>query len=148
MLSMSNPPRFAVGEYRDDIHAEDLEGVTVGEQGYKFRLVEGVVMPPYVTPARYKFSRTLSTRPGDICYTSYPKSGSTWLAYVLVLIVHGGKIPTDKQTLRDCLQWVESSWTYPRSADELEALSAWKLVRAHPVVVGASTPAERAVSPL
>jgi hypothetical protein len=65
--SVSNTSRFAVGEYRDDIHAEEFEGLTVGEQGYKFRLVEGVVMPPYVTPARYKLSRTLSTRPGDIC---------------------------------------------------------------------------------
>ena len=102
-----------------------------GEHGYRFRLVDGVVMPPYVTPARYRLSRTVRTRPGDICYISYPKSGSTWLAYILVLIVNDGRIPTDRKTLRDCLHWVESSWTYPRSDDELEALPSPRIFKSH-----------------
>jgi sulfotransferase len=128
---MSGTKRFTVGQYRDDTHAEDPEGLMTGEHGYKFRLVDGVVMPPYVTPARYRLSRTVKTRPGDICYISYPKSGSTWLAYILVLIVNGGRIPTDRKTLRDCLHWVESSWTYPRSADELEALPSPRIFKSH-----------------
>lgn len=130
-MTVSKPGHFTVGEYRDDIHAEDLEGLRVGEHGYKFRLIDGVVMPPYVTPARYELSRRLRTRPEDICYISYPKSGSTWLAYILVLIIHRGDIPTARRTLRDCLQWVESSWTYPRSADELEALPSPRIFKSH-----------------
>jgi len=122
---------FTVGQYADEIHAEDLEGLRSGELGYKFRLVDGIVMPPYVTPERYRLSRTLHTRPGDICYSSYPKSGSTWLAYILVLITNQGRIPTDGKTLRDCLQWVESSWTYPRSSDELEALPSPRIFKSH-----------------
>jgi hypothetical protein len=122
---------LAIGQYTDEAHAEDLDGLRTGEHGYKFRLVESVVMPPYVTPERYHLSRTLRTRPGDICYSSYPKSGSTWLAYILVLITNQGRIPSNRKTLRDCLQWVESSWTYPRSSDELEALPSPRIFKSH-----------------
>ena len=122
---------FPIDEYRDEIHAEDTDSLQVGECGYKYRMIDGVVMPPYVTPARYHLSRTIETRPGDICYVSYPKSGSTWLAYILVLIVNRGQIPEGKETLRDCLHWVESSWTYPRDADELEAQSSTRIFKSH-----------------
>jgi len=122
---------YPITEYRDDIHAEDTEGLLIGEFGYKYRMLDGVVMPPYVTPDRYRLSRELQTRPGDICYVSYPKSGSTWLAYILVLIVNRGNLPTDKKTLRDCLHWVESSWTYPRSASELEGLPSTRIFKSH-----------------
>lgn len=125
------PDTYAIHEYRDEIHAEDVSDLQIGECGYKYRLIDGVVMPPYVTPARYQLSRTLQTRPGDICYVSYPKSGSTWLAYILVLITNRGDIPTGKKTLRDCLQWVESSWTYPRSEGDLESLASTRIFKSH-----------------
>ena len=122
---------FAIGQYRDETHLEDPDGLMVSEHGYKYRLLEGVVMPPYVTPERFRRSRTIATRAGDICYSSYPKSGSTWLAYLLVLISNQGRLPEDKGTLRDCLHWVESSWTYPRSAEELEALPSPRIFKSH-----------------
>lgn len=128
---MSAPDRYSINEYVDEVHAEDVSGLRIGDFGYKYRLLDGVVMPPYVTPARYELSRTLQTRPGDICYVSYPKSGSTWLAYILVLIVNGGEIPRGGRTLRDCLHWVESSWTYPRSAGELESLQGTRIFKSH-----------------
>ena len=114
--------RIEIGEYDDNIHAEVLENLQAGDYGYKYRIVDGVVMPPYITPSRYELSRTIRTQIGDICYTSYPKSGSTWLAYILVLIVGNGEIPSDP-TLRSGLHWVENSWTYPRSRMELDALA-------------------------
>jgi len=129
--AMARATNSVIGEYSDAVHAEDRDGLRVGPYGYKFRLLDGVVMPPYVTPARYKLSKTLKTRLGDICYTSYPKSGSTWLAYILVMIVNSGRIPTDKNSLRDCLQWVESSWTYPRSENEIEALPSPRIFKSH-----------------
>ncbi len=124
------PEHFQIGEYKDEVHAEDLDGLRCGEYGYKYRLVDGVMMPPYITPRRYHLSRTLQTRTGDICYTSYPKSGSTWLAYILVLIVNGGEIPQDT-TLRNCLHWVASSWTYPRGEQELSALPSPRIFKSH-----------------
>ena len=122
---------FKINEYSDEVNAEDLDGLKIGKHGYKYRLIDNIVMPPYVTPERYALSRTIETRPGDICYTSYPKSGSTWLAYILVLIVHNGEIPHGKQTLRNCLHWVESSWTYPRDKAELEACPSPRIFKSH-----------------
>lgn len=121
---------FLIGEYKDELHAEDLDSLRTAAHGYKYRLVDGVMMPPYITPRRYKLSRTLETRAGDVCYTSFPKSGSTWLAYILVLIVNNGETPEDT-TLRNCLHWVASSWTYPRSAEELAALPSPRIFKSH-----------------
>ncbi len=127
---MSPAAEPAIGEYRDEIHAEDPKGIEIGEHGYKYRMLDGVVMPPYIPPARYALSRTLATRPGDICYTSFPKSGSTWLAYLILLIVHRGEPPEDA-TLRSCLHWVASSWTYPRSREDLEAWPSPRILKSH-----------------
>jgi hypothetical protein len=126
----SSPGAIAIGEYNDDVHAETLDGIEQGEYGYKYRLVDGVMMPPYITPKRYDLSRRIPVRPGDVCYTSYPKSGSTWLAYILVLILNGGEAPSTT-TLRNCLHWVASSWTYPRSEEELESMPSPRIFKSH-----------------
>lgn len=116
--------------YRDELHAEVIDELRVTEQGYKYRLIDGIVMPPYITPSRYELSRTIETRPGDICYTSFPKSGSTWLANILVRIVNDGGSPGDK-TLRDALHWVESSVHYPRSRAEIDADPSPRIFASH-----------------
>jgi hypothetical protein len=121
---------YAVGKYCDELHAEDLSGLEIGDYGYKYRMLEGVVMPPYITPERYLLSRTLVMRSEDICFTSFPKSGSTWLSYILLMITRGGELPTDR-TLRDSLQWVASSWTYPRSQEELDAMPSPRIFKSH-----------------
>lgn len=116
--------------YSDEIHAEDTHGIMEGDHNYKYRLLEGRMMPPYVTPKRYETSRTLTMRPEDICFTSFPKSGSTWLAHILLLIANDGETP-DEGTLRSHLNWVESSWTYPRSEEELAALPDPRIFKSH-----------------
>ncbi len=119
-----------VSEYRDDLHAESLDDIQVGEYGYKYRVIGGIMLPPYVTPARYEVSRSIATRPNDVCYCSYPKSGSTWLSNVLYLILSGGEVPEGK-TLRACLHWMESSWPYPRSREDVEALPSPRIFKSH-----------------
>jgi hypothetical protein len=119
---------FIVGEYSDKIHAENPEDLRIGEHGYKYRLVDGRVMPPYITPARYALSRSVNTRALDICFVSYPKSGSTWLSYIIVLLAGSNR---SGATLRDLLHWVESSWTYPRSAEDLERAAAPRIFKSH-----------------
>ena len=121
---------FKVLEYDDKVHAEVLDDLQVGEYGYKYRVLDGVVLPPYITPYRYHVSRTIQTRLGDICYISFPKSGSTWLAHILLLITRNGETPTDK-TLRSCLHWVASSWPYPRSKSDLDALPSPRIFKSH-----------------
>lgn len=107
-----------------------LDDLQTGEYGYRYRVLDGVVLPPYITPERYHVSRTIETRPGDICFISFPKAGSTWLSYVLLLLTRDGEAPTDK-TLRDCIHWVESSWPYPRSRSELDALPPPRIFKSH-----------------
>lgn len=119
-----------IGEYDDDIHGEVLEGIQTGEHGYKFRLLDGLILPPYITPDRYNLSRTIQTRLGDICFTSFPKSGSTWLSNVLLLITHNGETPANK-TLRDCVHWVASSWPYPRGKAEVDSLPSPRIFKSH-----------------
>ena len=54
----------SIGRYRDRVHAAVLDDLEVGDYGYKYRLLDGVVMPPYITPDRYNMSRTIATRTG------------------------------------------------------------------------------------
>jgi len=119
-----------IGKYQDHLHAEVLADIRVGEHGYKYRLVDGRVMPPYVTPQRYELARTIETRPGDVCYTSYPKSGSPWLANVLYLLLHGGEMPRGR-TLRSCLYWLESSWPYPCARASVDAAPSPRIFKSH-----------------
>jgi sulfotransferase len=121
---------FTIGRYDDALHAEVMEDILVGEFGYKYRILDDVVMPPYITPARYQVSRTVAMRPDDICFTGFPKSGSTWLSYVLLMITRSGEVPTDT-TLRDCVQWVASSFTYPRSREELDVMASPRIFKSH-----------------
>jgi hypothetical protein len=129
-MSDDNATGTSIGRYEDHLHGEVLDDLQEGECGYKYRVLDGVVMPPYITPSRYRLSRTLEMRPDDICFTGFPKSGSTWLSYILLLLTHDGEPPSDR-TLRDCLQWVASSFTYPRSKEELEALPPPRIFKSH-----------------
>lgn len=121
---------YTVGDYTDEDHAEVLDDLEIGDYGYKYRVLDGLVCPPYITPARYALSRTLAVRDGDICYTSFPKSGSTWLAYIILLVTRGGA-PLTERTLRSNLHWVASSWTYPRSSEELESMPPPRVFKSH-----------------
>jgi hypothetical protein len=122
--------QYVVGKYEDSVNAEVLDDLQIGEFDYKYRVLDDVIMPPYITPDRYELSRNLLTRLGDICFTGYPKSGSTWLSYILLLLTRNGETPSD-ETLRSCLHWVASSFTYPRSRDELEALPSPRIFKSH-----------------
>jgi len=129
-MSEKKRTKPAIGKYEDHIHAEILDDLELGDHGYKYRLLNGLVMPPYITPDRYELSRTIDTRPGDICFIGYPKSGSTWLSYILLLLTRNGETPSH-ETLRSCLHWVASSFTYPRSRDELEAMPSPRIFKSH-----------------
>jgi hypothetical protein len=96
----------------------------------KCRELDGLVVPPYVTPKRYQLARTFELQSSDICYDSYPKSGSTWLAHILLLLVNNGSPPAEG-TLRSHLNWLESSWTYPRTYEELANLSSPRIFKSH-----------------
>lgn len=113
-------------DYNEALHAEVPEEVQVGDFGYKYRMVDGRVMPPYITPRTYQMSRQIVTRPTDICFVSYPKSGTTWLSYIIVLLTgHAG------ESLESSFFWAESSWTHPISEAGLENAPAPRLFKSH-----------------
>jgi len=132
MKKQTNEPGSGrpIGAYEDELHAEDMEGISTGEHGYKYRVLNGIVVPPYVTPQRFELARSIELRSDDICYVSFPKSGSTWLAHIITLIVNNGSAPRDG-TLRSHLHWLESSWTYPRSRKELDELPSPRIFKSH-----------------
>ncbi|KJZ74634.1 hypothetical protein HIM_05984 [Hirsutella minnesotensis 3608] len=113
-------------DYNEDLHAEVPEDLQIGEHGYKYRIVDGRVMPPYITPRCYGLSRRIETRPTDICFVSYPKSGTTWLSYIIVLLT-GNAGPS----LERSFCWLESSWTHPINEDELGSDPKPRLFKSH-----------------
>ncbi len=117
-------------DYRDELHAEILEDLRVGEFGYKYRILDGVVMPPYITPSRYALSRSLDIRSDDVVCTSYPKSGTNWISNVILRLQHGGGVPEGK-TLRDSMHWVASSYLYPRTKEDLDKAPSPRLFSSH-----------------
>lgn len=113
-------------EYTDEQHAEDSESICIGSSGYKYRLIEGRVMPPYVTQTQYTMSRRVITKSTDICFVAYPKSGSTWLSYILVLLVG-----SQRHSLRSSVYWLESTWTNPHTQQDLEKAPTPRIFKSH-----------------
>ncbi|KAJ6443215.1 argininosuccinate lyase [Purpureocillium lavendulum] len=116
----------SVPEYSDQVHAEVPEDLQIGDHGYKFRMVDGRVMPPYITPRCYGLSRRIETRPADVCFVSYPKSGTTWLSYIIVLLT--GKAAA---SLESSFYWVESSWTHPMTESDIASDRSPRLFKSH-----------------
>jgi sulfotransferase len=130
MTEDSMKPQTKIVPYQDELHGEAVEDILTGEYGYRYRVLDGVIMPPYITPSRYQLSRELEMRAGDICFDSFPKSGSTWLSNIILLITTAGEDPADKP-LRDCVHWVASSWPYPREKEEIDALPSPRIFKSH-----------------
>ena len=122
--------RNKVAAYNDDFNEDRSTGIVENGQGYRFRLIDGVMMPPYVTPAHFELSRTVTLRENDICFCSYPKSGSTWLSQILLLLVNNGLNPSD-QTLRQHMIWAESSWPFPCTREEIDAMNSPRIFKSH-----------------
>ena len=71
-----------------------------------FVVDQAIPLAHYITPTSYEFSRTFPTRSGDISIASFPKSGTTWVLYVVLLITQQGKIPEGK-SLKESYLWPE-----------------------------------------
>ncbi|KAB8264719.1 P-loop containing nucleoside triphosphate hydrolase protein [Aspergillus pseudonomiae] len=120
--------KFAVLEYNDEEHAENPEDLQIGEHGYKYRILDGRVVPPFIGPKRYEMTRRFKTEPTDICFVSWPRSGSTWLSYILVLLTGSD---SDKDKLRDSFHWLESGWLYQRTEEEVQNAPRPRIFASH-----------------
>ncbi|EPS25151.1 hypothetical protein PDE_00082 [Penicillium oxalicum 114-2] len=116
----------AVAEYRDEEHGESVGDITIGEFGYKYRIHDGRVMPPFIGAERYKMTRSLPMKSTDICFVSWPRSGSTWLSYIIVLLTG-----VEGETLRDSFHWPESGWLYERDEAALRDAKDPRIFASH-----------------
>lgn len=116
--------------YNDSFNETLSEGIFETVEGYRYRTIDEIMMPPYVTERRYEHSRTIQTRSDDICFGSYPKSGSTWLSQIILLLLNGGKNP-DNGSLREHMIWAESSWPYPIPVDQVESIASPRIFKSH-----------------
>lgn len=93
-------------------------------------IVEQVVLPTFIIPASYEFSRQVVMRPKDVCLTAFPKSGSTWLTYTLLLLTRQGKTPEEKD-LADTFLWPSWGADYQLTHEVLENAPDPRLFRSH-----------------
>nr|XP_050028989.1 sulfotransferase 2A8-like [Dermacentor andersoni] len=56
-----------------------------------FQLVDGVPRPPIINPVLFKRSLNRKFKEGDVVLSTYPKSGTKWLVYIMQLILKEGK---------------------------------------------------------
>lgn len=127
---MSSQVTRKVVAYNDNFNENKSEGILETKEGYRYRLIDGLMMPPYVTPRHYVESREIQTRAGDICFGSFPKSGSTWLSQILLLLINGGQNP-DHGSLREHMIWAESSWPFPVPIERVTAMDSPRIFKSH-----------------
>ncbi len=75
-----------VEEYREELHAEVLDDRRTAEYAYRCRMPDGLRLPGYATPEPCRLSRNLKMRETDVCFTSFPESGYTWLSQIMLSI--------------------------------------------------------------
>jgi len=98
---------------------------------YEYSLVvDKVVLPTFIIPASYEFSRRVSMRPTDVCLTAHPKSGSTWLTYTLLLLTRQGVMPEEKD-LAETFLWPSWGADYMLTDEVLAAAADPRLFRSH-----------------
>lgn len=98
---------------------------------YEYSLiVDNIVLPTFIIPESYAFSRQVRMRHGDICIASYPKSGSTWLTLILLLLTRQGDMPKEKD-LADTYWWPDWGADYMLTNEQLDAAPDPRLFRSH-----------------
>ena len=81
---------------------ESTSHITKGST--KFHMVHGQARPPFIRPETYStMHERFSSREDDIIVVTMPKSGTTWMQQVVLLLLHDGDPSTF--TLRDHAPW-------------------------------------------
>ncbi|MDX1563646.1 MAG: sulfotransferase domain-containing protein [Gammaproteobacteria bacterium] len=91
----------------------------------RYRLIGGLRMPLGFPPAALESAAAFAPAPGDVFVCSYPKCGTTWLQYIVYLLVRRRRLNPD-QALGDVFPHVEEVGTEP-----IEALPAPRLIKTH-----------------
>lgn len=73
---------------------------------FKHSVVDGLVVPAFMTQKRLDELRDFQLRPEDVFIVTYMKSGTTWLQQIAKLIRNEGK--EDGKTILDATPWPEA----------------------------------------
>ena len=68
-------------------------------------VVNGVLVPSFVTQLQVDSFKQLPCRPDDVWVVAYPKSGTTWLQSIVSLIRTGGV--DDERPINEAVPWAE-----------------------------------------
>lgn len=93
-------------------------------------IVDNIVLPTFIIPASYEFSRKVQMRPKDVCLIAHPKSGSTWLTYTLLLLTRQGAVIQEKD-LAETFLWPSWGADYMLTTEGLAAAPDPRLFRSH-----------------
>ncbi len=126
------------------LYTSEKENLLLKQYNYEYSMiVNNIVLPTFIIPASFEFSRNVRMRLGDVCITSHPKSGSTWLTYALLLLLRNGVMPEEKD-LAETFWWPSWGADYMLTTKQLEEAPDPRLFRSHmpyQLAVG-GTPAE------
>ncbi|HEU4620020.1 MAG TPA: sulfotransferase domain-containing protein [Gammaproteobacteria bacterium] len=86
----------------------------------------GFRMPMGFPPEGFESALTYVPEPGDVFVSTYPKCGTTWMQYIVYLIVHRGEPLPDGATLVDAFPHLEEI-----GAEAARALPRPRLLKTH-----------------
>ncbi|CAF1529126.1 unnamed protein product [Adineta ricciae] len=106
---------------------------------YACVFVNNLCLPAYVTEDTMKFCKQIVPRVGDICFVHYPKSGGTWLSYILSFLINAGVTPTE-DFLSNQIIWPEARHFTNQELEQFNSPRIFKscLPYAHAIAGGPS----------
>lgn len=88
-------------------------------------IVNGVLVPPFVTQEQLDRLKTFPLRTDDIWIVTYPKAGTTWTQQIVKLARNGGQ--DDGKKVSTSVPWLEALENYPEvDVDNLPNPRAFK----------------------
>ena len=90
-------------------------------------MVNGVLVPPFITQERLDKLKDFSLRPDDIWVVTYPKAGTTWTQQIVRLAQNGGV--DDGQKISTSVPWLEGLNNYPEV--NIECLQIPRAFKSH-----------------
>lgn len=100
------------------------------KHGFKYNIVNQLVVPDHITPSSYHYSRTFPVTSQDVCVTTYPKCGTTWGIYIVYLLMQQGKV-SEKASLWHAHLWPALNLPDDKQEEVLKAVPSPRILKSH-----------------